>query len=187
VRRDGTVAADLVAYCDDGRTFAPEEELANQATREVTSRLQALGNQEAARKRRKPSQRVGAWAGGIAYTDQRITRKFVSTKKWLRAKEFVEWSRVCLNGEKVITRARFRSGKGFLLYIAQTYDSMQPHLKGLQIGTRMDGSADPVKATRRVQIVKVSRTSWKRSLDSRKQRTRTPPTLFQSCHTCYRM
>jgi hypothetical protein len=133
VRRDGTAAADLVAYCDDGRTFAPEEGLAIQATRQVTSGLQALGNQEAARKRRKPSQRAGAWAGGIAYTDQRITRKFVSTQKWRRAKEFVEWLGVCLNGEEVMTRARFRSGKGFLLYIAQTYDSMQPHLKGLHL------------------------------------------------------
>jgi hypothetical protein len=57
----------------------------------------------------------------------------VSTKKWTRAKEFVEWLWVCLNGDEDITRSRFRSGKGFLLYIAQTYDSMQPHLKGLHL------------------------------------------------------
>jgi hypothetical protein len=40
---------------------------------------------------------------------------------------------LCLGSNEEITRARYRSGKGFLLHLAQTYDFMQPHLKGLHL------------------------------------------------------
>ena len=49
---DGKVAADLFIYCDDGRVTAPNKLEAKLATRQATSRLNHLGIQEAARKRR---------------------------------------------------------------------------------------------------------------------------------------
>jgi hypothetical protein len=76
VRRDGSTAADIVVYFDDGRIFAATEEIARRALRQITAALQALGNQDAARKRRAVSQRPGPWAGGMTYTDQGLTRKF---------------------------------------------------------------------------------------------------------------
>jgi hypothetical protein len=70
VRSDGAPASDIVVYFDDGRVIGATEMLAQQALRQATARIQYLGNQDAARKRCKPSQRPGAWAGGIAHTDR---------------------------------------------------------------------------------------------------------------------
>jgi hypothetical protein len=133
IRRDGGIASDIVVYFDDGRIFGATEEMARRAVRQVAAALQALGNQDAARKRRAVSQRPGAWAGGMTYTDQGLTRKFVSLAKWTKAKAFVDWLWACLGSDEEITRARYRSGKGFLLHLSQTYDFMQPHLKGLHL------------------------------------------------------
>jgi hypothetical protein len=126
----GTESADIIVYFDDARVFGPTEEIAQQGMRQVTSRLQSLGNQDAARKRRKASQRPGAWAGGIVYTDQGLMRKLVSQSKWDKVKSFL--AEVCAayeNGTELL-RAKFLSGTGFLLHVAQTYEFMQPYLKG---------------------------------------------------------
>jgi hypothetical protein len=129
----GTESADIIVYFDDARVFGPTEEIAQQGMRQVTSRLQSLGNQDAARKRRKASQRPGAWAGGIVYTDQGLMRKLVSQSKWDKVKSFL--AEVCAayeNGTELL-RAKFLSGTGFLLHVAQTYEFMQPYLKGFHL------------------------------------------------------
>jgi hypothetical protein len=133
LRADGTPATDLVVFFDDGRIIGATEQLANAGIRQITSRLQHMGNQDAARKRRPSSQRPGAWAGGIAYTDQGITRKMLSQAKWDRAKDFLEWLHLAISREEPIGRKRFRSGKGFLVHISQTYDFVTPYLKGLHL------------------------------------------------------
>jgi hypothetical protein len=134
ITKEGTMAADCVTFYDDGRVFAAAEHQAQMALRQITSRLQYLGNQDAARKRRPVSQQPGAWAGGVAYTDQNLIRVFVSQKKWDKAKAFLLW----LTGElgkprPQIERARFRSGKGFLVYMSQCYEFMQPYMKGFHL------------------------------------------------------
>jgi hypothetical protein len=132
-RVDGTVSADLVVYFDDARVFGPTEVVATLGLRQVTSRIQRYGNQDAGRKRRKPSRQPGAWAGGIVYTDQELMRKLISQEKWHRVKEFLSYVLDACGTEKEISRARFLSGVGFLLHLAQTYDFMQPHLKGFHL------------------------------------------------------
>ena len=129
----GLLAADLVAFFDDGRVFGPTEEHAHRAMRQVTSRLQYYGNQDAARKRREVGQRPGAWAGGVAYTDQGIVRKFVSLAKWEKAKEFLDWVNAHCLQKRDLDRAKFRSGKGFLVHMSLTYDFLQPYLKGFHL------------------------------------------------------
>jgi hypothetical protein len=79
------------------------------------------------------SQRPGAWAGGIVYTDQGVTRKLLSQEKWDRAKLFLEWVRQGLTDAGGLERKQFRSGKGFLVHVAQTYDFVQPYLKGFHL------------------------------------------------------
>jgi hypothetical protein len=51
LRMNGTVSADIIVYFDDARVFGPTEAIAQQGMRQVTSRLQFLGNQDAAWKR----------------------------------------------------------------------------------------------------------------------------------------
>jgi hypothetical protein len=133
LRIDGTPATELVLYFDDGRVMGSTEELAQRGVRQATSRLQYLGNQDAPRKRRPVSQRPGAWAGGIVYTDQGVTRKLLSQEKWDRVKDFLAWVTQGLKSPLGLERKQFRSGKGFLVHIAQTYDFVQPYLKGFHL------------------------------------------------------
>ena len=133
-RSDGLLAADVVTFYDDGRVFGPTELIARQALRQATAHLQRLGNQDAARKRRPLSQRPGAWAGGVVYTDQGAARKFVVQSKWDKAKDFLRWVEAALQcSEPLLDRARFISGTGFLVHMSMTYDFMQPHLKGFHL------------------------------------------------------
>jgi hypothetical protein len=132
-RLDGAPATEIVLYFDDGRIMGATEELARSRVRQATARLQHLGNQDAARKRRGVSQRPGAWAGGIVYTDQGVTRKLLSQEEWDRAKIFLDWVRQGLTNPGGLERKQFRSGKGFLVHVAQTYDFVQPYLKGFHL------------------------------------------------------
>ena len=134
VNESGLSAAGIVTFYDDGRVYGPNEQLAHSALRQITSRLQFYGNQDAARKRREISQRPGAWAGGIAYTDQKIVRVFVSQEKWDKAKAFLKWvDETIAKPGADLQRTRFRSGKGFLVYMSTCYDFIQPYLKGFHL------------------------------------------------------
>eukprot|EP00978_Attheya_sp_CCMP212_P027155 scaffold90616_cov31-Attheya_sp.AAC.2 len=62
VRTDGSIAADIVSYVDDNRVSADSRESAWLASSKVAKTASWLGLQDAARKRRPPSQRPGAWA-----------------------------------------------------------------------------------------------------------------------------
>eukprot|EP00978_Attheya_sp_CCMP212_P031352 scaffold118127_cov59-Attheya_sp.AAC.1 len=62
VRTDGSIAADIVSYVDDNRVSAGSRESAWLASSKVAKTASWLGLQDAARKRRPPSQRPGAWA-----------------------------------------------------------------------------------------------------------------------------
>jgi hypothetical protein len=133
MRADTLPATELVLYFDDGRAMGSTEELARLGVRQATSRIQYLGNQDAPRKRRGVSQRPGAWAGGIVYTDQGVTHKLLSQEKWDRTKLFLEWVWLGLSQHHGFDRKLFRSGKGFLVHVAQTYDFVQPYLKGFHL------------------------------------------------------
>jgi hypothetical protein len=133
LRADGTTSANIIVYFDDARVLGPTEEAAQQGIRQVTSRLQYLGNQDAARKRRKVSQRPGAWAGGIVYTDQGLMRKLISQGKWDRVKGFLDEVWDAFEKDTEIARGKFLSGVGFLLHVAQTHEFMQPYLKGFHL------------------------------------------------------
>ena len=65
---DGRVACDVFIYVDDLRTVGPTRDECWQASRTVASVLNWLGLQDAARKRRPPSQEPGAWAGSIVHS-----------------------------------------------------------------------------------------------------------------------
>jgi hypothetical protein len=133
LRANGDTSADIIVYFDDAHVFGPTEETAQLGMRQVTSRIQYLGNQDAARKRRAVSRRPSAWAGGIVYTDQGLMRKLISQAKWDKVKAFLAEVRGAFDEDTEIQRARFLSGTGFLLHVAQTYEFMQPYLKSFHL------------------------------------------------------
>jgi hypothetical protein len=71
---DGDIATEVVVFFDDGRVVGANALKCRAGLRQVTSRLQYLGIQDASRKRRAPSMRAGAWAGGVCYTDHDTPR-----------------------------------------------------------------------------------------------------------------
>ena len=132
---DGQIAADLFIYVDDGRITAPSKEECWLATRQATSRLNGLGIQEAARKRRWGSRKPGAWAGSIVeMTSEGIFVK-VSEEKWTKAKTYVgDIIQELKSGKgRGLDFKSLERKRGFLIYVTRTYPSMVPYLKGIHL------------------------------------------------------
>jgi hypothetical protein len=126
VMKDGRLAADIHQYVDDLRLTAPDKELAWRVSSRVAKMCIWLELQDAARKRREPSQTPGAWA-------------------WLGhyAGCGVPSSEVDFGLEKELKIGKPPPGKinhkiaetyrGFLVYVSRTYRAMVPYLKGLHL------------------------------------------------------
>ena len=69
IRQDGSLAADIFQYVDDIRPTGNTEDECWEAGHVYGSRVNYLGLQDAARKRRPPSQTPGPWAGSMIETD----------------------------------------------------------------------------------------------------------------------
>ena len=87
VREDGTIASDLFSYIDDYRPTGPNKRECWKACHQIGSRLTWFGIQDAARKRREPSQEPGAWAGTIIHTSNNSLTVLVSQSKWDKTKQ----------------------------------------------------------------------------------------------------
>jgi hypothetical protein len=131
LRVDFLLAVLLLVYFDDGRIAGPTKVLCRKALRQVASRLQHLGNQEAARKRRGESQRAGAWAGDITFLDQGVPRKLMTQMKWDKTVAILDWIMEHISNGVGMPRRAFRSKTGFLLHMATTYNPIEPYLQGL--------------------------------------------------------
>jgi hypothetical protein len=86
LRHDGFWATELVQYIDDLRTTAKDRMLAWAASSRIAKVCCWLGLQDAARKRREPSQRPGAWAGATVFTDWTNAYKGVTDERWIKTK-----------------------------------------------------------------------------------------------------
>ena len=156
MRADGLAAAEIVQYVDDVRIIAPTEELAWLCSSTMGKGLSFLGLQDAARKRRKPSQTPGAWAGATVSSEGDVVKKGVTKERWEKVKLKVRWiadqiglsdsfspgdygdlndrrdeSGECPHG--CIHYKTMESYVGFLVYVSMTYTSMVPYLKGIYL------------------------------------------------------
>jgi hypothetical protein len=138
------LANDIVTFVDDIRGSAYDANEAWLVGRQLASRLQYLGIQDAARKRRPPSTRPGAWAGAIPATvPETATGSFhhvvtttVSQEKWDKAGGYVRRILKSLSAcpepddleYKDLERVR-----GFLVHLAMTFPMLKPYLKGLHL------------------------------------------------------
>lgn len=67
-RQDGSLAADIHSYVDDERVTGPTREETWAGSSKLAKLRAYLGLQDAARKRREPSQEPGPWAGVVAHS-----------------------------------------------------------------------------------------------------------------------
>ena len=150
IRYDGCLATAINKFVDDVRSSAATRELAWQASTKTGKMLSWLGLQDAPRKRRESSQEPGAWAGAMVSTVDGKVCKFVSPDRWKKAKDRISWFAYMLFVEGVNppegsdwAKMRYQTPKGhlnfkraeqfcgFLRYVAMTYTSMVPYLKGI--------------------------------------------------------
>ena len=131
VRKDGSVAADVFIYVDDIRTSAPTEKEAWEASQRTSATLGYLGLQDAARKRRQPSQEAGAWTGSIVWTSSGEVVAMTTQEKWDKTRGHIKWMSDNLKNPKGLNNKMLKSIRGFLVYVARTYHGMVPYLKGI--------------------------------------------------------
>jgi hypothetical protein len=112
-----------------------------------------LGLQDAARKRREPSQRPGDWAGATVMTDGKTVCKGVTKECWVKLQSKIRWIGKQLeldddyskkgdedmeesDLESIKSSLHFKSlesNMGFIVYVAMPYTSMIPYLKGIYL------------------------------------------------------
>jgi hypothetical protein len=131
---DGRIAADLFIFVDDLRPTGPSKREAWLAARQAASRLNFLGIQDAPRKRRGSSRCPGAWAGGVIVTTDDGVFVLTSQEKWDKAKVQIEEVRLMLAKDpEKLSRKRLEQIRGFLQYVAQTYNTLTSYMIGFHM------------------------------------------------------
>ncbi|KAL7572643.1 hypothetical protein ACA910_010392 [Epithemia clementina (nom. ined.)] len=82
VRKEDSLAADMHPYVDNMRETGPTKKEAWAAASKMAKTLSYFGLQDAARKRRPPSQTPGAWAGALIESTPDGVYKLVSQERW---------------------------------------------------------------------------------------------------------
>jgi hypothetical protein len=80
------IAGDVLTFVDDSRASGLDAEVTWRIARQIASRLQHLGIQDAPQKRRPPTRKKGAWAGAIFSTEKGIITQTVSEEKGIKGK-----------------------------------------------------------------------------------------------------
>ena len=135
INKDDNMASVLAIYVDDERIHSSTEEGAWEAAHLVSTRESYLGIQDAARKRRPPTQVAGAWAGFIIRTNDTEVGKMVSLERWLKCKSIIgKWlHRASSKDKPQLSVKELLSDRGFLIYVARTYTPITCFLKGLHL------------------------------------------------------
>jgi len=156
IRKDGTSASDLIGYVDDLRSWGASEDRAWRASSRIAKVLAFLGLQDAARKRRAPSQEPGAWAGSTIRTNSGVVTKGVTSERWETLQSKIRWigrevglvdeytpdnfvwmsdkaKRATKPEEGLLHFKTTESCVGFIVYVSLTYTSLMPYLKGIYL------------------------------------------------------
>jgi hypothetical protein len=130
---------DIIAFVDDLRASGCDRQVA----RQIMSRLQCLGIQDAARKRCPSSQSGGAWAGTIFVITSEAICKTVSQEKWDKGKRLIrDLFDQCKDPEArpSLNHKDLERKRGHLVHLFMTFPNLVPFMKGLHLKT-MDGSS----------------------------------------------
>jgi hypothetical protein len=125
------IAGDVLTFVDDSRASGLNAEVAWKIARQVASRLQYLGIQDAPRKRRPPTRKTGAWAGAIFSTENEMITQTVSQEKWVKGREQIkELTNVFEDSpDAEFDYKRLEQIRGFLCHLSMTFEVITPFLK----------------------------------------------------------
>ena len=129
------IAGDVEGFVDDLRSSGHSIENVWQVSRQLASRVQYQGIQDAPRKRRPPSQNPGAWAGAMLSASPDKVSKSVSTAKWAKGKLILTGLLEKLAPDHLVDLdfKALESKTGFLGHLSMTFDFMVPFLKGFYL------------------------------------------------------
>lgn len=139
-KMNGSVeASDLKVYVDDVRPHGSTEKNCRKAGKKAAKVTQHLGQQDAGRKVRPPSQDPGPWCGSFVCVKDRSVFAFVSEKKWNKGRAYVrDWLKIVSQARDrketaILEHKPLEQGRGFLVYLSRIYTSMVPYLKGIHL------------------------------------------------------
>ena len=149
------IASFFGTYIDDIRTVGGSEKIARDVTRRTAALINYLGQQDAPRKRRPPSQEPGARAGALCMSTNGGLFVSCTQVKWDKAKAIIQkyvdrvsacdlvnmdsFSGVGSSGSSgssgdasslCIDYKETEKDIGFLVHMSRTYPAMFPYLKG---------------------------------------------------------
>ena len=131
VRSDGSLAADIFWYIDDGRPTAPTAWEGWKAARKACFTLIFHGLQDTGRKRTCSSRTPGEWTGTMVETINGRVMILVSLKKWEKGKDIVKRIQDELLVKGKLDFKQLERDRGFLVYLSRTYRNLCPYLKGI--------------------------------------------------------
>ena len=132
-------AAEVIAYVDDVRNIASSELDCRKSGKRISQVTTYLGEQDAWRKTRPPSQKPGPWCGSFVVVEDENVFAYVSLKKWNKGKAFIaSWLNLLKEAKSENRTAQLNHkdmerGRGFLVYLSRTYTSIVPYLKGIHL------------------------------------------------------
>ena len=128
------MAAFFGTYIDDIRTGAANERNCRETTRRIALWANYFGQQQdAARKRRQPARRPGAWTGAMCFSNDDGLFVTCTKKKWgSKGKAIVQkWLDELGSGKaELLEHKSLERDVGFLVHLSRTFPGMAPYLKG---------------------------------------------------------
>jgi hypothetical protein len=134
------LAGGIITFVDGLRASGFDRENAWQVARQIVSRLQYLGIQDAARKRRPSSQTGGAWAGTILEIAMSSIFKTVSQEKWDKGKVIIlSLVAECKDPHNPpnLCHKTLEKKRGFLVHLGMTFPNIIPFLKRPPLDDRL--------------------------------------------------
>ena len=154
---DKVMPAFMETYIDDVKAGGSSEANCRRATHQIGSRLNYLGEQDAARKRSQASKVPRVWTGAKCLSREGVGLFVLAPQpKWDKAKAIITdfHEQVVEKRSTTLNHKNLERGVGFLCHLTRTYPSAFPYLKGIyntlnswRIGRTLDGW-------------KMSRTAW---------------------------
>ena len=134
-RQNRKLTTALAIYMDNQRVDVSAEDNAFAAVHQVASQESNVEIQDTARIRRAPSQHASAWASSIIRTNNIGVGLLVSDNSWVKEKIIIKKLVECIAVLKLplLDTKQLLSNRGFLVYVARTYDTLTPHLKGINL------------------------------------------------------
>jgi hypothetical protein len=129
------IAGDIKAFVNDFRCSGVSDERAWAIGQRVASIFQYLGIQNAPRKTKPPVLVTGAWAGSMFSTALGKIEKFVSQKKWDKARTWILHFLTALaeDPDALFNHKEMEQATGFLCHLSMTYEDLAPYLKGFYL------------------------------------------------------